>query len=427
MRAMSRHSEACGLFGKMIPRFHRKLSYFRCLGSEPETQPESLTMEEKAMPATSRLYFPQVDGLRFVAFFLVLIHHYTRLSTLTSAEVGFVRLIARIQEFGWIGVDIFLVLSSFLIFSLLLEERSRTGRISMRRFYIRRALRIWPLYFPFLLFGMLVVPLLIGTKAFMGQTIHQHLLTFMTFTGNFSYAYFPGSLTQFFAHLWTISLEEQFYFFVPLLVFFGASLRHRALWLAGFGMLLTMAFRWYVLSNNIAYPMVWVNPACRLDPFIMGGVAALVLRRKKNWLEKPLGWAWGLAALAGFALVLSFPGIGSSLHTCWQLSMVSISGFCLVMAVLSPRGLGRSLAWGYLPYLGKISFGLYVYHESMLFLAGRLHLPVLLHASTFGGWLGELVVILLASIFVSTISYQFYERRFLKLKERFEVVRARPA
>jgi peptidoglycan/LPS O-acetylase OafA/YrhL len=376
---------------------------------------------------SERLYFPQIDGLRFIAFFLVLLHHYTPMDAWTKAPGGFVAFITRIQAFGWMGVDIFLTLSSFLIFTLLLEERSRTGTVSLKRFYIRRALRIWPLYFPYLLFAMLVVPFLTGTREAMGATIHQHLLTFLTFTGNFSYAYFANSLTQFFAHLWTISLEEQFYFLVPLMVFFAGGTRRPALYLAAAGMALAMVFRWYVLSNAIPYPMVWVNPLCRIDPFIMGALATYILRRKKHWLDQKVGWLWALASIAGYALVIDYPGIGASQHTIWQLSLVSISAFCLILAALSRRGLRNVLAWGPLPYLGKISFGLYVYHEGVLYSWNILHLPNILRQPTPTNWALQLALILGVVIAVSVISYQYYERAFLKRKERFETIHSRRA
>jgi peptidoglycan/LPS O-acetylase OafA/YrhL len=118
-------------------------------------------------------------------------------------------LLTRLNSFGWIGVDIFLALSSYLIFSLLMGEKGVSGTISIERFYICRALRIWPLYFPFLLIAFFLIPLLVVPFRDLRPALAQHLLPFLAFTGNLSYALFPKTL-GFFAHLWTISLEEQF-------------------------------------------------------------------------------------------------------------------------------------------------------------------------------------------------------------------------
>src|ERR1700681_3727270 len=105
---------------------------------------------------SNRIYLPQVDGLRFVAAFLVLLSHFRPLAD--SFGTGpLAQVFARIQQFGWIGVDIFLVLSSFLICLLLDVEKSTFGTVDIRRFYVRRLLRIWPLYFPYFLIAMFVL------------------------------------------------------------------------------------------------------------------------------------------------------------------------------------------------------------------------------------------------------------------------------
>src|SRR5688500_5665020 len=101
-------------------------------------------------------YFPAVDGLRFFAFFIVFLHH--TLLNISSTNPLLNGFLVIIQKNGWVGVDLFFVLSGFLITMLLLKERQKFGRYSLRNFWIRRSLRIWPLYFLGLLFGFFIFP-----------------------------------------------------------------------------------------------------------------------------------------------------------------------------------------------------------------------------------------------------------------------------
>jgi peptidoglycan/LPS O-acetylase OafA/YrhL len=375
---------------------------------------------------SNRVYLPQVDGLRFLAALLVLLSHFRPL--VDSFGTGSVaQLAARIQQFGWIGVDIFLVLSSFLICLLLDVEKSIFGSIDIGRFYIRRLLRIWPLYFPYFLIAMFWLSPKILPPEQMKLAIAQHFLPFMTFTGNLSYNLFTASLSPLFAHLWTISLEEQFYVLVPVLAFFSAAFRNTGPLLVAAGLAFSFAVRWYVLANGIVYPTVWVFPLCRLDPFLIGGVCAWLYRtRPAAFAARALAPALLAAAILGFALVLSFPGIGSSIHTSWQLLAVALSAGCLVMATLPQGPLARLFASPVLAFLGKISFGIYVYHQVALWCTNLYFEPVLLAYGGWG-WLASLSLTLLVVVGMSAASYLLWERRFLTLKARFERVRSRPA
>ena len=100
---------------------------------------------------------PELDGLRFIAFFLVFLHHLPFPKSILAES----RLLSSVHTFGWVGVDIFLVLSAYLLTCLALAEVSRTGGFDVRRFYIRRIARIWPLYFLGLAIGMIIYPLIL--------------------------------------------------------------------------------------------------------------------------------------------------------------------------------------------------------------------------------------------------------------------------
>ena len=126
-------------------------------------------------------------------------------------------------------------------------------------------------------------------------------------------------------------------------------------------------------------------------------------------------------------MITLFPDVGQSMQTVWQLLVVSVSAGCLVLSAMTPGGVGRFFAWGWLPFLGKISFGLYVYHVVALdFMARHLTTrPFLgMNAASF---MIDFAIVAGLTIAVSAASYLIYEKPILRFKERFEIIRSRPA
>ena len=114
--------------------------------------------QQTSVASSGRFYVPQLDGLRFIAFLLVFAHHGQRLSNLLSSGSIGRSVLDFLERRGWFGVDLFLVLSAFLITSLLLIEYDRHRNISLRGFYMRRILRIWPLYYLMTMVGFFLLP-----------------------------------------------------------------------------------------------------------------------------------------------------------------------------------------------------------------------------------------------------------------------------
>jgi peptidoglycan/LPS O-acetylase OafA/YrhL len=374
-----------------------------------------------------RRYFPQLDGLRFVAALLVLISHLDSPAEFFPDQTLGLGLLVRLNTFGWVGVDIFLVLSSYLIFSLLMEEKRTRGRISIRDFYIRRALRIWPLYFPYLMSAFFLLPLLIQPPVQLGPTLRQHLLPFLTFTGNLSYILYPTTLLFSFAHLWTISLEEQFYAVAPVIAFFGRALRPYAGRLAVLALAFTTGAKWYVMANAVPYPTIWVFTFCRLDPFVVGAALAVLFAKHPAFVRLPLGWLFMTLGGVGFYALSSAPQIGTTMQTVWQLQASAAASGALLLGVLLRAGGARIFSLPGLPYLGKISYGIYVYHEFALFLVRNDATSWLADIAAGVRWFLILILALALTVCMAAGSYQLWERRFLRFKLRFEVIPSRVA
>jgi peptidoglycan/LPS O-acetylase OafA/YrhL len=159
---------------------------------------------------------------------------------------------------------------------------------------------------------------------------------------------------------------------------------------------------------------------------LIGAALAFIYHRHPDFFTR---WRseWFLAGAIGlFVLITHYPGMRLSGHTIWQLSADALGCGLLIVAAMNPGWIGRLLICRPLPFLGKISFGLYVYHEIILHYSPR-YFPLLQTEHSPRIWLAGFIVTFGLTIAISTVSYLFFERHFLKLKRRFEIVHARPA
>ena len=247
-----------------------------------------------------RFYLPELDIIRFVAFFLVFLSHvvpgdmefYHRAGIPGPAAAAIVSVAAG----GAFGVDLFFALSSFLITSLLLRERLLTGNIDVTSFYWRRILRIWPLYFTFLL---IVAPLVRGVLP-NDVLPARDTVAFALMVGNWAFVFW-GYAHSIVGPLWSVSFEEQFYLFWPL---FLRRVSHRlpvvlcALWF------ISAAVRTTLVLTGSMHPQIWCNTIAHLDPIAGGGLLALYANHRQinhsAWLRAALFFcAMGVFALAG--------------------------------------------------------------------------------------------------------------------------------
>ncbi|MGE0451517.1 MAG: acyltransferase family protein [Vicinamibacterales bacterium] len=305
---------------------------------------------------------PPLDGLRGVAILLVLVYHFGgRLDPSTPLEHAYRRLIA----LGWSGVDLFFVLSGFLITGILVDARNSSTYV--RAFYARRALRILPLYYAFV-FGYMgaALPLLFGDAPAL-TAFTRDLPWFLVFGSNIMISlrdtlaaapYYTGSL-------WSLAVEEQFYLWWPLLVAMcpPARLGRACLWVA----LLSVTFRVLVYRAGFNWGAVYLMPA-RMDALALGGWVAVQVRSNPALLARTTSVmivAAGAALSAGwlFSDTFAYSEVG-------VLRTASLSVFAIFYAgligttLVSPRGgLARVCSGQYLRMFGFYSFGLYIWHN----------------------------------------------------------------
>jgi peptidoglycan/LPS O-acetylase OafA/YrhL len=307
-----------------------------------------------AKAAAVRFYRPELDVLRFVAFFLVFSHH--ALGALGSSTT-----FTNIGLACGSGLQLFFLLSSFLITELLLRERERTNKIHIRAFFARRILRIWPLYFLFVIASLVI-----------SKFTHFTILTtfqfaaYMLLAGNWWNA-FHGFVPTIAGPLWSISLEEQFYLLWPFISKRGV----RAVWIASAFFLCASTSAICYLGIHHAYRYaLWCNSFVEFQFFAAGAILALLLR---NCSYAP-SWKWRwvmLAAALGaigtgqfvFHVMNNFTGAGDLLagYGLWTLG-VSLIFLSIYQAAL-PKLASPVI------YLGRISYGLYVFHYLSLRIA----------------------------------------------------------
>jgi peptidoglycan/LPS O-acetylase OafA/YrhL len=368
---------------------------------------------------TGRFYRPELDALRFFAFLGVFVFHAAPRTIDFYDAAGYPHWLSNflISVFGAgaYGVDLFFALSAYLITSLMLREKAATGNLDLRSFYVRRILRIWPLYLSFVAFSA-VAPL--WTPA---QKLPFHYVAgFTLLAGNWIYVFY-GLPASFAIPLWTVSIEEQFYLSWPL-AFRKLSVRGMAIVAVS---LLVTANVWRIIlaASGAASQAMEYNTFTRLDPIALGILIALVgnrLPQFTRWQRSAL-LACGMAswiAVYGFS-VLYHPDPANQWRSVLGHPVTALASAAILLSVIGSQH--SLLKNKQLLYLGKISYGLYVIHEFAHFCAIRL-----VHASTPLMVLVQSCVGLVLTILLAAASYRWLESPFLKLKERFSHVQSRP-
>lgn len=354
------------------------------------------------MPASTGLphrRIPELDGLRAVAILLVIAYHYLQPLQTTTGWRFYALAPAR---GGWIGVDLFFVLSGYLLGSILLANRESPAFFST--FYLRRFCRILPLYVP-------VVAVLHYAHERLNGSPQAPLLQYLTFTHNFWIAAAGKFGNDLLAVTWSLAVEEQFYVLLPLLVRFNRPRRLMAIAIVSISLAVVLRYALLVTSGPAAYLATVVLLPTRLDSLMLGVLAAC-LHARGITVPRPALWVvWAASGSWIVNAVLHRPGPepASSLLM-GALSPVVIALFCLSTLLIALSGGFRLLRWRVLGYTGLISYGLYLLHQPVQILVGRL-LPAL------GAWVP--IVALGVTFLAATFSWELLEKRFVRYGHRF--------
>jgi peptidoglycan/LPS O-acetylase OafA/YrhL len=340
-------------------------------------------------------HFASLDGLRCLSILPVIWHHATP------------RPLPGIWGKGPAGVDLFFCISGFLITTLLLRERARTGRIALADFYVRRALRILPLYYSLLLAYVGFAWLLPEHSP---QRVHffHTLPLYASFTANW-FANFGVAFPILFSFAWSLCIEEQFYAFWPAIVRFCSARGAAAVMCA------LLLLDWYAERGALPGLLPPGSQALRIvtsfaAPIGLGSLLALALQERAGFtrLWRVLGRAW--SAPLALCLLLALLLWPSAPLFAFQLSLAALVGTCVIQErhALAPLLRARPVA-----YLGAVSYGLYLLNSTAIGLVKRLF-PSHAGSAGFVFWLSLPLALALAAL-----SHRYLEAPFLRLRARF--------
>ena len=378
---------------------------------------------------------PALDGIRGLAILFVALFHFTALvgpETDRWVDEAFLK----VTSAGWAGVDLFFVLSGFLITGILCNAKD-VARNYFRNFYARRTLRIFPAYYGVLALLALVLPLVQPMEDVAAEAVRDRLLWYATYLTNVNLGGNPLFHGDFFltSHLWSLAVEEQFYLVWPaaVLLFGRRSLMAICLLVIVAALGLRIGLDAADAGRYIAHR---ITPA-RMDTLAVGALIALAVRDARD-LDLLRRAAWPVAAVASAALLAvffsreRFSPFDAWVQTAGYTSLAFVFGAFLLAGYAAQAGtrLHAALSLRPLRFLGKYSYALYLVHwPAASLLARRTDFFEFVPLVADSGLLREATFIAAAgtlSIAIAWLSWQLWESQFLKLKARFPYRRPAP-
>ena len=386
---------------------------------------DSITPVSKEGRPIKSVFFPNLDGLRFFAFFIVYLQHGFNIAVADSQDRGFLRLRLESAIFnsGWAGVSFFFVLSGFLITYLILTEIKVKGRLSITGFYIRRALRIWPLYYLVLFFGFVGYPLVKQYFGFSTYIEAGNPLYYLLFLSNFEVIKLGDGHGALSTNItWSVAVEEQFYLVWPLLFFFAPPKFYKYLFLII--ILMSACFRYYYHGDIMVN---YYHSLSVISDMAVGGLAAYLSLNFKRFREVCARMPrWLICAIYALGLlVVIFRKdifIGSALGTFERLVISLFFVFIVLEQNYCEHSLLKMSKLKLISRLGIYTYGLYLLHPVAITIIVSILKVFPDDNPTASSTLLVGVGGLLLSTAMSVISYHLIEKRFLNLKRRFTYV-----
>jgi peptidoglycan/LPS O-acetylase OafA/YrhL len=355
---------------------------------------------------------PGLDLLRALAIIVVVLYH--------AGIMGF-PLPGDVHRFGWIGVDLFFVLSGYLIAGQLLAPLAHGQRINLPRFFARRALRILPAYF-FILALYVLLP---------SWREYPEMFPLWKFLVSVQNIGLRGGTA--FSHAWSLGVEDQFYLLLPLVLLCLVRWRRAALIVPCAIVIGGLALRWFLARQNpsdggvsfrgfqtLIYYATWT----RLDPLVFGVGLAAIEKFRPRWWERLMNlapWLW----LPGLALIVSAfwieePGVITVAVCVWQFQLIALGMAALLVCAVSPRLPFRRVAIPGAAFIASIAYSAYLIQKLVIHFVAQFLAAQNISLTSFLAIVAVQVCVYIAA----TVLFFAIERPFLKLRHR---IAARPA
>jgi peptidoglycan/LPS O-acetylase OafA/YrhL len=346
-----------------------------------------------------------LDGIRGCAILFVLLFHLFK-------DLYFPFNI--FSKIGWIGVDLFFVLSGFLITGILYDTKGNKNYLSV--FIFKRVLRIFPLYYLALLifFIVLLIPNITSYNKYLDKGHFNDVTYYLTYTQNIHFSLHGWGITDILNHFWSLAIEEQFYLVWPLVIMF--SKKRKIILIACF--LIGIA----LLTRNLYphRPFSYVFTLARIDALAIGSIASVLIRRNISFLNKfTIPFIITTLAVLSYIIVSTKSVEATNIHFIrYGYTLFAILFASLIILTFDSKRIGclsrYFLENKFLLFLGKYSYGIYVYHW-ILYRGFYMYLEAKYSLSTI-----YILPFIIIVFIVSVISYHLYEKNFLRYKSRID-------
>jgi peptidoglycan/LPS O-acetylase OafA/YrhL len=375
------------------------------------------------MEVKKKFFFNGLNELRAIAAFGVIYHHIELHNYFSPINSHFVFLNYFTYNVGKNGVFLFFVLSGFLITYLLLQEKENYNTVFLKKFFLRRIFRIWPLYYVIFALSVVVIPFLAFHFDIFKEDISTYniiidphnyglkgIVFYLFFMPNIALysGYFITGCTQ----AWSVGVEEQFYILWPFLILYFNKNRILQVFLTVLFLFPTLIF--LAKNNYIIYPLSVVLKSIPFHFMAIGSVGGYFFFYKNQLIEKYTHSKWGYFCI--LCLIFAF-----LFHQFFR-SMIQEIAISLLFLLLILFAINDKNKWVFrnklFSYLGKISYGIYMYHTFVMFLVFPF---VNKYVSNFqGGIYYNLLLyplIFSITILISSLSYHYFELQFIKIKD----------
>lgn len=371
------------------------------------------------MPNKKKIFFENLDGLRFLCFLTVFLYHsfHTEINNIKNNSIyGFIT--ENVFGNGNLGVNFFFVLSGFLITYLLIEEKKMNKQISIKKFWARRILRIWPLFYACVLFGFYIFPFL---KLLFNQIPNEtaSILHYLTFTNNFDIIQSGLPDASILGVLWSVAIEEQFYFLWPIFLFFIPINRYWILF--SLILILNLVFR----AFNDSYIIHEMHTISCIGDMTLGSFGAWFIIEKPKFKEKIQNLKRPYISLVYLSFLLIFFFRDEIINTSYyirifeRLFIAIVILFIILEQCYSDNSFIKMSKFKWISKLGKITYGLYCLHFVGILITLTFTKQLALNQHLWQVLILETLISLGFTILISIISYKFFEKPFLKLKDNF--------
>ncbi len=332
--------------------------------------------------------------------------------------------------FGSLGVTLFFVLSGFLITYLLISEKENTSTVQIKKFYIRRVLRIWPLYYLIVVLGLFVFPFIPffnlpvwSSDIFLGYG--AKIILFMLILPNVSLIIYPAM--PFMKQTWSIGVEEQFYLLWPVIIKYSKNYLKPLLFIAIFFLFATGILFWitnkpFMIGNYLLPTLNFLKQyflSFRVGCMAIGGIAAYIVYFKKESVLKIICSSTCQYFLYAILVLFLYKGISvkyiqNEFYSCIFAAII-VNLACNKKTVLS-------LSHKLFEFLGKISYGIYMYHPLCILVVYKAALYIFGNVTSVLSNIFLYSLTILFTIVIAFLSFKYIESYFLKFKDRFTIV-----